>query len=295
MYTHRTTSPFPSTSDHLLSPLTIQVISLPLLCRKYQQTLWYMTDSIAVLEDSYREVIVNVIDLALNWQLFSRCRETTKLCVLPIEQMLNWEYTNFSGLIPFFVTNAEEDHTSPLIPEQFNFFPGLGLNPFQHGHQMKYSFLQWVNSFVTYMAVMDSKGNNFLPMCKYFNIILKAHCEYTGGMWSYYDANYHQRAAATCSKDWSVTDTTLFSQCFTGRAKKAQGCANCSSVRHETNECLQRKGKCQAKETKNPSSRDWTCASADFLQIAFDVLVFVGAWVGMAWTVVIHPYLDCPK
>ena len=30
-----------------------------------------MTDSIAVLEDSYSEVVVNVIDLALNWQLFS--------------------------------------------------------------------------------------------------------------------------------------------------------------------------------------------------------------------------------
>ena len=32
---------------------------------------WYMTDSIAVLEDSYSEVVMNVIDLALNWQLFS--------------------------------------------------------------------------------------------------------------------------------------------------------------------------------------------------------------------------------
>ena len=31
---------------------------------------WYMTDSIAVLEDSYSEVVVNVIDLALNWELF---------------------------------------------------------------------------------------------------------------------------------------------------------------------------------------------------------------------------------
>ena len=31
---------------------------------------WYMTDSIAVLEDSYSEVVVNVIDLALNWQFF---------------------------------------------------------------------------------------------------------------------------------------------------------------------------------------------------------------------------------
>ena len=76
MYTHGTTSPFPSTSDRLLSPLTIQVISLPLL---HVQEVpadsgnfpWYMTDSIAVLEDSYTEVVVNVIVLALNWQLFS--------------------------------------------------------------------------------------------------------------------------------------------------------------------------------------------------------------------------------
>jgi len=29
-----------------------------------------MTDSTAVVEDKYSEVIVNVIDLALNWQLF---------------------------------------------------------------------------------------------------------------------------------------------------------------------------------------------------------------------------------
>jgi len=31
----------------------------------------YKTDSTAVLEDSYSEFVVNVIDLALNWQLFS--------------------------------------------------------------------------------------------------------------------------------------------------------------------------------------------------------------------------------
>ena len=28
---------------------------------------WYMTDNTAVLEDSYSKVVVNVIDLALNW------------------------------------------------------------------------------------------------------------------------------------------------------------------------------------------------------------------------------------
>ena len=32
---------------------------------------WDMTDSSAVLEDSYSEIVVNAIDLALKWQLFS--------------------------------------------------------------------------------------------------------------------------------------------------------------------------------------------------------------------------------
>ena len=39
-----------------------------------------MTNSIAVLEDSYSEVIMNVIDLALNWQLFSDVGKLWKLC-----------------------------------------------------------------------------------------------------------------------------------------------------------------------------------------------------------------------
>ena len=30
-----------------------------------------MTDSTAVLEDNYSEVVVNVLDPALNWQIFS--------------------------------------------------------------------------------------------------------------------------------------------------------------------------------------------------------------------------------
>jgi len=70
-----TRAQFPSTSDHLLSPLTIQVISLPLPVHEVPADSvnfpWYITDSVAVLEDSYSEVGVNVIDPALNWQLFS--------------------------------------------------------------------------------------------------------------------------------------------------------------------------------------------------------------------------------
>ena len=76
MYTHGTTSPFPSTSDRrLLSPLTIYKSSRCHSCAGVPADSgnfpWYMTNSIAVLEDIYSEVVVNVIDFALNWQLFS--------------------------------------------------------------------------------------------------------------------------------------------------------------------------------------------------------------------------------
>ena len=82
--------------------------------------------------------------------------------------------------------------------------------------------------------------------CAY--IILKANREYTGGMWSYYDANYHQKAEATLNKDWSAIDTSLFSQCFTGRARKALGCVNCSSLKHDSAECPRKKGNRPANE-----------------------------------------------
>ena len=66
MYTHGTTSPFPSTSsvtiDDASHPAATLVQEIPADSGNFP---WYMTDSVAV------EVVVNVIDLALNWQLFS--------------------------------------------------------------------------------------------------------------------------------------------------------------------------------------------------------------------------------
>ena len=53
----------------------IQFISVPLLLQELPGDSgnfpWYVTDSIVAVEDSYSEVVVNVIDFALNWQLFS--------------------------------------------------------------------------------------------------------------------------------------------------------------------------------------------------------------------------------
>ena len=74
--------------------------------------------------------------------------------------MLNWEYINFNELLPFYDPGLEEEQGLTQTPEQFMLFPGLGL--MQHGHPVKYLFLQWASCFVTYMAVMASHGNNII-------------------------------------------------------------------------------------------------------------------------------------
>ena len=159
------------------------------------------------------------------------------------EKMLNWEYINFNELLPFCDPGSDEEQGLAQASDQFMLFPGLGL--LQHGHQVKYSFLQWASA---YMAVMASNGHNIVHMCAYFSVILKASREFSGNMWAIYDANYRQKAEATRNKDWSAIDTTYFSQCFTGKARKVEGCSNCGSLKHETTECPRKKGKRPANE-----------------------------------------------
>ena len=61
---------------------------------------WYMTDSTAVLEDRYSEVVVNVIDLAFNWQLFSDVgRQRSFVNVMSTNSTLDPEGRRHSYLI----------------------------------------------------------------------------------------------------------------------------------------------------------------------------------------------------
>ena len=56
----------------LTSTIQASHLTVTLLQEIPGNVTWYMTDSIAVLEDGYSEVIVNVKALALKRQLFSQ-------------------------------------------------------------------------------------------------------------------------------------------------------------------------------------------------------------------------------
>ena len=80
------------------------------------------------------------------------------LPILPkclIDKMRNWEYINFNELIRFCDPGAEEEHDLNTNPDHY-LFHGLGV--IQRGHKLTYSFTQWANCFITYIAALASSG-----------------------------------------------------------------------------------------------------------------------------------------
>ena len=52
-----------------------------------------------------------------------------------------------------------------------------------------------------------------------------------------YDTQYHRRAAATISWDWGSTDTSLYNECFTGRARAKALCKLCALESNMDQQC----------------------------------------------------------
>ena len=85
----------------------------------------------------------------------------------------------------------------------------------------------------------SKKRDNVAHMCAYFSTILNSRP--TGGACTIFSTG--SRQPLTHNTDWSVVDTSLFSRCFTGHAKRVQNCTNCGSMKHDTQECPRRKSR----------------------------------------------------
>ena len=224
------------------------------------------------------------------------------LPILPkrlVDKMHNGEYINFNEMLPFCDPGSEEDIKEQEQPNHF-IFPGLGL--VNRGHKLNYSFTQWASCFVTYMAALAANNNNFFHMCAYFQVILKASREYAGSTWKYYDAQYRQKAEATRNKDWSVIDSSLFSQCFTGRAKPTPSCSHCASLKHDSADCPRERRLKRAstsseeKDTsKNPSAkRSDICYNFNYRRPCH-VTPYIYKHQCLRCAPEEHPIADCPS
>ena len=85
---------------------------------------------------------------------------------------------------------------------------------------------------------MSNKSPQHIPeLMVYMVSILRASHEYEGSAWTTYDAAYRRQAAATGHKEWSRVNPSLYTVCFTGKARKANHCDLCLSAAHKMDNC----------------------------------------------------------
>ena len=88
------------------------------------------------------------------------------------------------------------------------------------------------------MGVVAKSAPDAVPgLMAYMVNVIRASQEYEGAAWVAYDAAFRRQAAATGQRDWSKINTSLYTICFTGKARRSQRCDNCLSAAHKTAEC----------------------------------------------------------
>ena len=96
----------------------------------------------------------------------------------------------------------------------------------------------WLQCFALYVSVMSAKDPGHVPeLLAYMVNILRASQDYEGSAWTTYDAAYRRQAAATGHKKWSQVNPSLYTVCFTGKARKTTRCDLCLSLAHKTEDC----------------------------------------------------------
>ena len=66
---------------------------------------------------------------------------------------------------------------------------------------------------------------------------LRASRNFEGSSWVVYDRCYRRQAAATKNLVWSIPDSALYNEAFTGRAKAIPCCQHCLSENHTLSDC----------------------------------------------------------
>ena len=99
---------------------------------------------------------------------------------------------------------------------------------------------QWVERYAVMAAVLAARFPTKAPeLFGYLATIVRAERNYEAGRWVSYDRQFRREALARKDLNWSVTDTRLFSEAFTGRARSIPRCSICLRDDHLAQLCPQ--------------------------------------------------------
>lgn len=96
----------------------------------------------------------------------------------------------------------------------------------------------WLEGFARLASVLSSKHpTKAAEMWAYQSAIIRAARNFEGTAWVAYDRQYRREALARKDLNWSVVNSRLYSEAFTGRAKVIPRCRYCLSETHDLRAC----------------------------------------------------------
>ena len=142
-------------------------------------------------------------------------------------KILKWEFDQMHDLLPeFWVGDKESEGSSKAGSSRGK------------GKKRLKDVQVWLQCFAQYVSVLSSKFPEAVPeLMAYMVGIIKASIEFEEGAWMAYDTAYRRQAAATGHRLWSKLNPSLYTLCFTGKAKRVARCELCLGSSHTAEEC----------------------------------------------------------
>ena len=96
----------------------------------------------------------------------------------------------------------------------------------------------WMEKYSVMAAILSTRFPERAPeLFAYQASVLRAERNYDDKRWVAYDRRYRREALAQKDLNWSVTNTRLYNEAFTGRARAIPRCSYCLQEDHVTQFC----------------------------------------------------------
>ncbi len=143
-----------------------------------------------------------------------------------VDRIRRWEYIEMYELLPELLADHKGEGASCKLSRA-------------RGRKQVQEIAVWLQCFAVFVGVVANYEPEVVPgLMAYMVSIIRASQEYEGAAWVAYDAAYRRQAAATGSKKWGGVNTSLYTICFTGKARRSARCDHCLSTGHKTGECF---------------------------------------------------------
>ena len=157
----------------------------------------------------------------------SRYDPTAALPPKLVTRILNLEFIEMAEL----ATDAWQDDPN-LSPD------ASGSQRRRARHPPVTDIMTWLECFARMAAVLSTRYPDKAPeLWAYQACILRAARNYEGVAWVAYDRQYRREASARKDLNWSVLNSRLYNEAFTGRAKSIPRCQHCLSEAHTSVAC----------------------------------------------------------